>query len=67
MRASGTSIRCGVHLIRKGALKDEVLARCGQPYSTSRDDWLYRRGRTVYRVRFNANGVATSVRTAIRF
>jgi hypothetical protein len=34
----------------------EVEHRCGQPYDTYRDQWLYVKGDAVYRVYFNQRG-----------
>ena len=61
------SMRCGVHLISKGALQEEVLTKCGQPYSASGAYWLYRIGQTVYRVQFNSLGEVRRIRAEIRF
>ncbi len=61
------SMRCGVHLVSKGALQEEVLAKCGQPYSASGTYWLYRQGQTVYRVQFNAVGEVRRIKAEIRF
>jgi hypothetical protein len=50
-------MRCGGRLISDGkvpgTLQAEVLLRCGEPYDTSGDQWLYVRGDAVYRVYFN--------------
>jgi len=61
------SMRCGVHLISKGAIQDEVLTKCGQPYSASGAYWLYRIGQTVYRVQFNSVGEVRRIKAEIRF
>ena len=61
------SMRCGVHLVSKGTLQDEVLTKCGQPYSASGAYWLYRNGQTVYRVQFNAVGEVRRIKAEIRF
>ncbi len=61
------SMRCGVHLVSKGALQEELLAKCGQPYSASGAYWLYRKGQTVYRVQFNAVGEVRRIKAEIRF
>ncbi len=61
------TMRCGVHLVSKGALQEEVLARCGRPYSASGAYWLYRQGQTVYRVVFNSLGEVRRIKAEIRF
>jgi len=65
--ALASSIRCGVDLVSKGALREEVLAKCGQPYSSSGVYWLYKKGKTVYRVQFNSRGEVRRIKSEIRF
>ena len=51
------SMRCGTRLLSDGktpgATMAEVLQKCGEPYSTYRNNWLYFKGNSVYRVYFN--------------
>ena len=58
-------MRCGKHLIGKGALQDIVLVRCGQPYSRYRNYWLYRKGQSVFRLRFNSRGEVSKLTSEI--
>ena len=58
-------MRCGNHLVGKGSYREEVVARCGQPYSTYRYYWLYRKGKVVYRVQFNSRGTVSRLTSEI--
>jgi len=61
------SMRCGRYLVDKGTLIDEVIAKCGDPYSTYGDYWLYRQGKVVYRLHFNWQGEVRRIQSEIRF
>ena len=61
------AMRCGVNLISKGAYKEEVLAKCGQPYSYSDRYWLYRKNNTVYRLNFNSKNQIRRIKSEIRY
>ena len=58
-------MRCGNSLISKGAYQDEVLARCGAPYSSRGDYWLYRVRNVVFRLRFNRQGRVSWIKSEI--
>lgn len=52
------TMRCGNSLIGKGAFEDQVLARCGAPYSTRGNYWLYRVRNVVFRLYFRDGRVS---------
>jgi hypothetical protein len=61
------TMRCGVHLVSVGAIQEEVLSKCGRPYSASGTYWLYRQGQMVYRVIFKPDGEVRRIKAEIRF
>jgi hypothetical protein len=54
---SAYAMRCGTHLISagrsNGISKDDVIRKCGAPYSQSGNYWIYMKGNSVYRLRFS--------------
>ncbi len=63
------SMRCGTRLVSDGkmpgATMSEVLDKCGEPYATHRNKWLYYKGDSVYRVYFNTNGEVRRIQREI--
>ena len=51
-------MRCGNTLIGKGAYEEQVLARCGEPYASHGNYWLYRVRNVVFRVYFRRGQVS---------
>jgi hypothetical protein len=60
-------LRCGTYLVGEGALREEVLAKCGEPYSDYGDYWLYRRRNVIYRFFFDSRGTVRTVERDMRF
>ncbi len=58
-------MRCGNSLISKGAYQEQVLARCGAPYSSRGDYWLYRVRNVVFRLHFNRQGRVSWIKSEI--
>ena len=54
---SAYAMRCGTHLISAGRSnghsKDDVIKKCGAPYSQTGNYWIYMKGNSVYRLRFS--------------
>lgn len=61
------AMRCGTDLVSKGAYKEEVIAKCGQPYSAREQYWLYRKNNFVYRLHFNSKDRVRLIKSEIRF
>lgn len=53
------AMRCGSHIITAGEVngitRGEVQSKCGAPYSTYGNTWVYIKGNEVYRLKFSGS------------